>query len=370
MSNTLRAALRTAPPARLPAIATLLAQHLHADPRFGPIPDRENTLSGYAQHVLRCAYQAGSVDVVLSGDTDGRLGPNTLVGVAVAMPYPGDPAHRLLPTSEQDRLPGLHALPGLDDLTRNLTELGRREQLRRPRCEPYQVLEFLAVHPSAPYEQAGAKLLRILRKRLDATGSSCYTDARGAHTQELLRHHGFIVLDRPAPGADQTTSQRMWRMWRDPVVSKRRVYPAEMFRLVAELYRQQGLPIGDIAAKAGCTESTVYYMLKTLGLAADNRTALPDTAVQRYQNGETTPENIAADLGIPTHRVLKLLTEAGADVPADYEERVRADIVHRYTTRRETVDTIRLAVGRSKPYVRNTLTEAGVPLRPRGRPAR
>jgi hypothetical protein len=361
MSNTLRAQFRAAPPARLPAITALLTQHLHTDPRFGAIPDRTESLTAYAQHILRCAYHTGSVDVVLSGDTDGHLDPNTIIGVAVAMPHPGDPAHRLLPTSDQDTLPGLHAL------TSNLADLGRLEQSRRPPGGPYQVLEYLAVHADAPYEQVGAKLLRVLRKRLDATGHSCYTDADGARTQELLRRHGFIALDRPTPGADQATSRRMWRMWRDPATSKRRVYPAETYRLVAELYRHVGLPIGDIAAKAGCAESTVYYMLKTLGLAADNRTALPDTAVRRYQAGETTPEDIATDLGIPAHRVLKLLTEAGADVPADYEEHVRKDIIDRYTTRRETMDTICLAVGRSKPYIRKTLTDAEVQLRPTGR---
>ena len=364
MSNTLRAALRAAPPARLPAIAALLAQHLHADPRFGPIPDRAAALTVYARHVLRCAYRTGSVDVVLSGDTDGHLGPNTIIGVAVTMPYPGDPAHRLLPTSEHDKLPGLRAHPGVDTLTRNLTELGRRERARRPPGGPYQVLEYLAVHAGAPYAQAGAKLLRVLRKRLDATGHSCYTDANSAHTRELLRRHGFIVLDRPAPGADHAPSRRMWR---DPAANHRRVHPADRYRLVEALYRKEGLLIGDIAATAGCTDNTVYYMLKTLGLAADNRTALPDTAVQQYQNGDTTPEDIADELGIPTHRVLKLLTAAGADVPTDYEEHVRKDIIHRYTTLKESIRTICLAVGRSKPYVRKTLTDARVQPRARDR---
>jgi hypothetical protein len=364
MRSTLRAKLRAAPPARLPAITALLAQHLNADPRFGPIPERENALTAYAQHVLRCAYQAGSVDIVLSRDTGGELGPNTLVGVAVTMPYPGEPAHRLLPASDQDRLPGLSAPPGGDALTSYLAALTRAEHARRPPSGPYQVLEYLAIHPGASYEQTGATLLRILRKRLDATGSSCYTDARGAHSTELLRHHGFSVLGRPAPSSDQGTSRRMWR---EPVAGTRRVYPAETFRIVARLYRQEGLAVGDIAAKAGCSESTVYYMLKTLGLAADNRTALPDTALRQYQNGDTTPEDIAADLGIPTHRVLKLLTAAGTDVPADFEERVRADIIDRYSTRRETMHTICLAVGRSIPYVRKTLTDAGITLRPRGR---
>jgi GNAT superfamily N-acetyltransferase len=348
VTTTVRANLRAVAPEESSAVVPLLAAALLADVRFDPMSHSPGALIVYARHVLRCAYRAGTVDTVLASDA------TTVIGVAVTMPYPCDPAARLLPASEQEGLPGL---PGLDLPAGNLAELGHLERSRRPHREPYQVLEYLAVHPGASYEQVGSMLLRILRRRFDATGFGCYAEAGSVRARNLYRQYGFVCLDGPGVGSGRAFSARMWR---DPDPRSRRGFGPQTHRRVAELFRD-GHGQRTIAAEVGCSVSTVHQILCTLGLK--KLVALPEDAVRRYQNGEITPDDIGAALGIPTRRVVQKLLAAGVDVPASYEEGVRKDIIRRYTKDRESIKGIAPVVRRSAYYVRKTLEDADIPRR-------
>jgi len=120
-----------------------------------------------------------------------------------------------------------------------------------------------------------------------------------------------------------------------------------------------------IAAEVGCSLTTVYALLKGIDTPQAHRRALPPDALRRYQRGETVA-SIAAATGFRTSTLVRLLAEAGADVTADTEEHVRADIVHRYIHRRESIRVIAAAIGRSYGTVHRILTTQKVKLRPRG----
>jgi len=146
-----------------------------------------------------------------------------------------------------------------------------------------------------------------------------------------------------------------------------RFFNLEVQQHVRKLHNVDQWSKPAIAAEIGCSLTTVYVLLKGIETPRPRRTrrGLPAGTVRRYNRGETVA-SIAARTGYRPSTLVRLLAAAGADVTADAEEQVRADIVHRYTHRRESIRTIAAALGRSYGYVRLTLTTQNVELRPRG----
>lgn len=128
---------------------------------------------------------------------------------------------------------------------------------------------------------------------------------------------------------------------------------------------EQRLRAAAIAAEIGCSTRTVYALLTCSDPQPRHAPSLPADAVSRYHAGETV-ESIAKSARCRPSTAARLLAAAGADIPADYELRRRAEVIDRYTRRRQSIRAIAADIGRSYSWVHHTLTNAHIPMRPHG----
>ena len=148
---------------------------------------------------------------------------------------------------------------------------------------------------------------------------------------------------------------------------------------VVRRYTTGGQSVERIARDTGMSPSKVYGLLVESGTprrsrgwspAFANKTSSPRRAeqtaevVRRYTTGGQTIQSIAQDTGMSYSKVRKLLVETGT--PRRRGGELTGEVVRQYTTGGQTIRSIARDMGLSYCKVRCLLIKSGTPLRPRG----
>ncbi|GMA29506.1 hypothetical protein [Arenivirga flava] len=178
MGITIEAARRAA----FPAVAELLARHLHDDPVYadflGERPDRSDALRRFLRAYLRSTPPHRLVAEV-AVDDDG-----TLLGAAV---WERSGIGR--DSAVVGQLP--YALPFLRALGAVGTVRGLRVQGRLERFRPIEPHWYLMT--SAGPEEVADALLRHRTARLDGDDVAAYVEAPDERMRALYERHGFVT---------------------------------------------------------------------------------------------------------------------------------------------------------------------------------
>jgi ribosomal protein S18 acetylase RimI-like enzyme len=193
--GAVRATVRKALPAELPAVSGVLSRAFHDDPVSQwaiPDPDRRRQSLPRFFELIATALRPHD-ELYLAPDT---------VGAAMWAP----PGAEL---GDQGIDRGVEAFAGPD--TARLLEVGALLAEHHP-TGSYWYLQFVGVDPDWQGNGVGAALMAPVLRRCDRERRSAYLEASSERNRRLYERHGFETVGVLAPAGGPP----LWPMWRHP----------------------------------------------------------------------------------------------------------------------------------------------------------